>query len=228
MTPTKVDEDRKTRDVLFEHWMAIPAVKFINVEKEVYKSHISRPAILRILRKGITDAETGQKRHALNAKEIKSRLTKSNIRLSITSLYFHLKVLIEKGLIQVVASLPEKRHKVAYYGRVSRHILIESPAERTQKYEKQFVEFANFVKTINPGLKLTGVKKLARQYVTLKRKREKAMVAFVERYEEVIDKEGIDPYVVYEFLKMLDVTNADHNKMLTRIASTFKIDPDGY
>ena len=228
MSPTKSEKPRNDRDVLYDHWMSIPAVSFINIEKNIIENHISRPAILRILRKGIKDPDTALRRHALNVKEIKSSLAESGIKMSITGLYFHLKVLLENNLIQVVATLPAKRHRIAYYGRISRHILMEDTEERVQKYERRFAGFAKFAKTVNPKMKLSGVKSLARQYVRLKRKRENAIVDFIEKYEEAIDREGIDPYVVYEFLKMIDVTNSDHSNMLSDIVSTFKIDPSRY
>ena len=109
---------------LIDHWDKIPAFAYIDVPKDKYYSHPVRSEIVRLFREGLEEKSPEGKslvRHALSVTEIKELLEKrKDIVMSITNLYFHLDVLEEIGLINVVTTLqkgPHGRNKVKYFGR---------------------------------------------------------------------------------------------------------------
>ena len=119
------------RKILYEYWDSIPALKLLDVSKQVNKSNPIRISIIRILSEGLSDhfsEDQVKPRHALNVSEIKQLLKEKNdITISQTNLYFHLNILEKAGIIKTVATLlegPHNRNKTKYYGRVARQLFI--------------------------------------------------------------------------------------------------------
>ena len=127
----KEDEHGDDRKTLYEFWERLPPITLLALSSKVMSSHPARPAILRILREGVVDRfeeePVERLRRALKAEEIRSRLKERGVKVSKTSLYFHLGVLEEHGLIKVVTKVLEGRHMVAYYGRTSRGVIHRDP-----------------------------------------------------------------------------------------------------
>ena len=127
MTNVKEKNQIDQKKILSEFWKTLPPVLVLALPSNVISSHPARPEILRLLREGIVDQlDDGTEervRHALKAEEIRAHLKKQDIKVSKTSLYFHLGVLEDHGLIMVVAKILEGRHKVAYYGRTARGLI---------------------------------------------------------------------------------------------------------
>ncbi len=111
------------RNLLYEFWDSIPPLKFIDGKKKVYGKQPIRSAIIHILREGLMEEskkDPNRRRRALNVNEIENLLKdyfenieneKEKVQITRTKLYFHLNLLEEAGMIQVVATLLEGPHK---------------------------------------------------------------------------------------------------------------------
>lgn len=227
--PSHPDERR----ALYDHWSTIPFVALIEAPKKFFSSHPARSAILRILRAGITEEDPEEpsrsmKRHALSPKEIKGLLNdREKIEMSQTNLYFHLNTLEEVGAIKVVTKLLEKRHKIAYYGRVARLILTRDPEESLATYRRRFEEMGKLVRAMRPDIDPARFDGLPEEYLEIKRRRDNMLADWIARYDALMSAEGIDSILVFELLKDIASASPENIGFLRRVADLFGIDFEG-
>lgn len=216
------------RQQLFDHWKNIPQFVFVNVSKEKYFSHPARRDIIRLLRKGIEEESPDgsfKVRRAMNVAEINEKISQKNeTSISKTTLYFHLDILIELGLINVVATLhegPHGRNKTKYFGRVARNLFISSSQYIYENYKAQFDEFQKFTKLI--GLNLpTNYSDIPKQFSKTNEHFFRVFGEWLIKYEELIDENPIDMNLLYEFLQTVNCIHSDYINLLNDLSQVLK------
>lgn len=216
---------------LFSSIEGIDKVKILELPTGFNKPPI-RPAIMKVLRKGIEDENTKQKRYALNAREIKRELDKnkslleslsrkkkkSQTEISYTNLYFHLNKLLEVGAIYTVVIAIERSHRIAYYGRTAHVILIRELESILPRYEKIFGEFSKFAEILKPDISIEEIQRLPEQYHKLKAERELIMAEWVADHAHILRKENIDLTDIFSALRILDSTNSKYKTLFQKLA----------
>ena len=217
---------------LFSFIEGIDKVKILKLPTGFNKPPI-RPAIMKILRKGIEDENTKQKRYALNAREIKRELDKNKSLLeslsrkkkkslnevSYTNLYFHLNKLLEVGAIHTVVIAIERSHRIAYYGRTAHVILIRELEAILPRYEKIFGEFSKFAEILKPDISVEEIQRLPEQYHKLKAERELIMAEWVADHAHILRKENIDLTDIFSALRIIDSTNTKYETLFQKLAN---------
>jgi DNA-binding transcriptional ArsR family regulator len=230
MNAVKEDEHGE-RETLYGFWERLPPVTVLALPSKVMSSHPARPAILRVLREGVVDRfeeePVGRERHALKAEEIRARLKERGVKVSKTSLYFHLGVLEEHGLIKVVSKVLEGRHNVAYYGRTARGFIHRDPEENLEKYRRCFKEAGRLAKAGRPGLDLGVVEELAEEYMGILQRRDAALADWMAENEELIIENDADFYSIFEFVKCLDSTSPEYVGFMRKVSKTLGIELGG-
>ena len=225
------EDEHGEREILYEFWDRLPPVTVLALPSNVISSHSARPAILRILREGVVDRfeeePVERARHALKAEEIRARLKERGVKVSKTSLYFHLGVLEDHGLIKVVTKMLEGRHMVAYYGRTARGFIHRDPEENLEKYRSYFEEAGRLAKASRPGLDLGVVEELAEEYMGILQRRDAALADWMADKEELINENDVDFYSIFEFIKSLDSTSPEYVKFMGRVSKTLGIELGG-
>jgi DNA-binding transcriptional ArsR family regulator len=216
------------RKILYEFWDELPPITLLSLSSKVLSSHPARPAIIRVLREGVVDHYDEEPRErvrrALKADEIRTLLNERGIKVSKTSLYFHLGVLEEQRLIKVVAKILEGRHRVAYYGRTARGFIHRDPEESLEKYRRYFEEAGRLAKAKRPGLDLSVVEGLAEEYLRIKQRRDTALADWMIANEEIMNENEVDFYSVFEFIKSLDSVSTEYVEFLRRVSETMGIE----
>ncbi|MFX0123577.1 MAG: hypothetical protein ACFFAE_08030 [Candidatus Hodarchaeota archaeon] len=222
---------------LYSFIQGIDKVKILEIPKGFNKPPI-RPAIMRVLRKGIEDESTKQKRYALNAREIKQELDKDESLLkslgqkkqqtqgkekipseiSYTNLYFHLNKLQEVGAIYTVVIAIERSHRIAYYGRTAHVILIRELETILPRYEEIFEEFSRFVKILNPDINVEEIRKIPEQYYKLKNEREWIIAQWVADHAHILREENLDLTTIFSAVKIIDTINPKYKTLLGKLA----------
>jgi len=227
MKTVKEDENGDEREVLYDFWERLPPVTLLALPSKVMSSHPARPATLRILREGVIDRfeeePVERVRRALKAEEIRARLKDRGVKVSKTSLYFHLGVLEEHNLIKVVAKVLEGRHMVAYYGRTARGFIHRDPEESLEKYRRYFKEAGRLAKADRPGLDLSVVDALAEEYLGIMQRRDAALGDWMADNEELINENDVDFYSIFEFIKSLDSTSPEYVEFMEKVSKTLGI-----
>jgi DNA-binding transcriptional ArsR family regulator len=216
------------RKILYEFWDELPPITLLSLSSKVLSSHPARPAIIRVLREGVVDHYDEEPmervRRALKADEIRTLLNERGIKVSKTSLYFHLGVLEEQRLIKVVAKILEGRHRVAYYGRTARGFIHRDPEESLEKYRRYFEEAGRLAKAKRPGLDLSVVEGLAEEYLRIKQRRDTALADWMIANEEIMNENEVDFYSVFEFIKSLDSVSPEYVEFIRRVSETMGIE----
>ncbi len=217
-----------TRKILYDFWDKLPPITLLSLSSEVLSSHPARPAIIRILREGIADHYDEEPRErvrrALKADEIRALLKEREVKVSKTSLYFHLGVLEEHGLIKVVDKVLEGRHRVAYYGRTARGFIHRDPEENLEKYRRYFEAAGKLAKGKRPGLDPGVVEGLAEEYLKIKQRRDAALADWMVANEELINENEVDFYSVFEFIKSLDSVSPEYVEFMGKVSKTLGIE----
>jgi Fe2+ or Zn2+ uptake regulation protein len=227
--PRKIDNktsNHNNLEALHAYWDGIPKYLFVDIEKEVLETHPARSAILRILREGISDKIENQpvQRRILNAEEIRKLLKNERIELSKTGMYFHLNTLEEVGLIKVVARILQKRHKVAYYGRVAHHLFIRESETRSNRYAKLLSELRKLLLKKYPNEHLPTGRTLAKEYESQKRRREEILGKWLIDNEDTINELNLEFNVIFDALKLIDSCNPGYQDIFREILKLVKMD----
>lgn len=214
--------------ILYEFWDSIPSLKFIDVKKKVYGKQPIRKAIIRILREGLmerSEEDPTRRRRALNVNEIESLLKdyfekkeneEEKVQITRTKLYFHLNLLEEAGMIQVVATIlegPHKRNKTKYYGRTARSLFITDEEMSLNKYTTRFEEFKKFARLLEIPLS-ENYSELPKKIIEYNRKRYTKLAHWLAQYDSLIDQKNINVSEIFEFIKYIEAINPEQNKAL--------------
>ncbi|UCG02818.1 MAG: helix-turn-helix transcriptional regulator [Candidatus Heimdallarchaeota archaeon] len=218
----------KDRQQLFDYWENIPQFLFINVPKDKYFSHPVRREIVKLLRQGIEEESPDGKfkvRHALNVSEIDTKLSQvTEKEISKTTLYFHLDILVELRLIEIVVTLlegPHGRNKTNYYGRVARNLFVSSMQYVYDNYKKQFEEFQKFTDLI--GLDLpTNYSDIPKHFSDTNEHFFRVFGEWLIKYEELVDKNQIDMNLLYEFLQTVNCIHSNYVTLLNDLSQVLQ------
>ncbi|MFX0086279.1 MAG: hypothetical protein ACFFAU_11405 [Candidatus Hodarchaeota archaeon] len=228
-------EDNKS--FLASFYEEVEKVKIIEIPKRFNKNPI-RPAIMAILRNGVEDKDLHQKRYALNALEIKNLLnndaklikkltlfkkgevgedqeemTKKD-EIGYTNLYFHLKKLEKVNAIKKVAFVIEKSHKIAYYGRTARFILLTNPGYEQKYFKEIFGELGKFLRVTDPEVILEDFYKAGEEYYKLRSQRVKFITMFLANNEKIMIKNQINIEKLFSCLKLIDLHYSEYSSIL--------------
>ncbi|MFW9843526.1 MAG: hypothetical protein ACFFEV_03005 [Candidatus Thorarchaeota archaeon] len=217
-------EEKDPQVILYEFWDTLPKTKFVEISKDVLRSHPSRSAILQILRQGRTEGNQKPVRHAMSAEEIRTSLTKDfKIKVSKTGLYFHLSTLENLGLLFVVTRLLEGRHKVAYYSRTAQHLFIRDTESRLEAYERQFEALEKLAQTTPLKKTLHDLSSHPEKFQQIKMEREQALGDWLVKHEDIIGDAGLNLNDLFDALKMVDSVNPRYISLLARIQKSLDI-----
>lgn len=231
----RLDSSRSCPE-LFSFIKGIAEVKVLELPKGFNEPPI-RPAIMKVLREGIVDEITKQKRFALNAREIKQELDKDKVlinklrqrkqqtqqkedlpsEISYTNLYFHLNRLLEVGAIQTVVIAIERSHRIAYYGRTAHVILIRFPETELVKLKEMFAEFSKLVKVLTPDINKEEIERIPEQYYNLQMERVKRIAHWVADHADIIREQNLDTTTIFSALKTIDIINPEYQKVLGKL-----------
>ncbi len=170
---------------------------------------------MKSLREGIHSEEgIEQSRYALSAQEIKNQLSTYSSpevkNVTYTNLYFHLKKMLEVGVIQIVAYVIERNHKIAFYGRTARLIFHSDPSKHLQSYKLRFDELAKLIKILNPEIDNKILVRLPEQYRAIEDERSVKIAKWMAENEGIISKNRLNMDLIYKALNIIiKVSNID-------------------
>ncbi len=159
-----LDEVRKT---LYTYWHELD---FFSKKASDYIGHVRQSEIkwfiIKFIRDGIDD-EFGKennlsRRHAFSAKELHDAYIKATgDECSLSNFHFHIKDLVEHGLLREVATILEGRHKVTYYGRTSIAFIDQYDSPLQSKIGQDFFDpLKRVIQDMNPELEFEYISQL--------------------------------------------------------------------
>jgi hypothetical protein len=196
----------------------LPKFKVVTTPKDFNESPV-RPAIMKILSEGILDEDVPKDntRFALTAKEIKQKLDNNENtkvkKTSYTNLYFHLNKMVEVGVIQPIAQVIERSHRITYYGRSAHVVLLGSPETEIKQITKAFTELFTLMKIINTKFPEIQVEELAEHYVQQNHKRNTNYARWIAQNIEIINENSLDVSKIFKALKFGNVRNSEMNRI---------------
>ena len=215
--PLRRDTLRKSAKI-YTFQEKLPKFKVITAPKDFNESPV-RPAIMKILSEGIldTDVPKDNKRFALTAKEIKQKLDNNENtkvkKTSYTNLYFHLNKMVEAGVIQPIAQVIERSHRITYYGRSAHVVLLSSPETEIKQITKVFTELFTLLKIINTEFPEIQVEELAENYVQQNHQRLTNYAQWIAQNIEIINENSLDVSKIFKALKFGNIRNSEMNKI---------------
>ncbi len=214
-------KELKKREILYSYWPKIPLVVSIDTPVDEVLTHEVRTLIIYSLRKGKEEKwinGTKRIRHAFSVKEILDMANKKlDEEMKIQSMYFHLQKLQDYGLIDVVTTLHEGRHNIAYFGRTARGFVFESKKDKT-KYDDYFAEAAKFAKALNSKVSEEQFKELLSEFKAINAESDKEIVQWLQEQAEFINENNIDAAPMFSLLRRINYQNSKMTALLEKVA----------
>jgi len=214
-------KEQEKKELLYSYWEKLPLVVSIDIPSEEVLTHDVKSIILYTIRKGKEEKWIdGSKRirYAFSAKEILDMANKKlDEKMKLQSMYFHLQKMQEFGLIEVVTTLHEGRHNIAYFGRTARGFLFESKKERT-KYDDYFTEAGRFAKALNPKVSEEQFKDFLKKFKSINSESDKLMKQWLEDRADFINENNIDSATMYSFLRRIYYHNKEMTDLMGKVA----------
>ena len=180
MSKKSSKKELEKKELLYKYWHELPLVVQIETPAEEALAHEVRNLILYYIRKGKEEKwidGTKRIRYAFSAKELLDMANKKlDEKMKLQSMYFHLQKLQEYGTIEVIATLHEGRHNIAYFGRTARGFLFEGKKEKS-KYDEYFAGIAGKSDYTNKRVSIgwawwsTAVNPIARPFACVRSRR---------------------------------------------------------
>lgn len=214
-------KEQEKKELLYLYWEKLPLVIDIEMPIEEVLSHEVRNLIIYFIRKGIEERKKDgslKVRHAFSAKELLDYANKKmEEKMKLQSMYFHLQKMQEFGIIEVVTTLHEGRHNIAYFGRTARGFLFENPKEKN-KYDQYFAEAERFAKVLNPKISEKKFGELLQEFKTINKKTENEITEWLKKKEKLINENNIDSATLFSFLRRINYNNDRMTKLMKEVA----------
>ncbi len=203
-------------DSFYSFWDNLKAIQFLK-KSEYHKTRSEiRRNIVEVLSSGMVD-ETGNRRHLMNAEEIRTELSEQyEMEIKKPSLYHHLKICEEIKLIQAVAVPTPGRGKKfrAYYGRTAKIYLVDEPMEKDHDqlsilHPDSILHegLVNFIKIMNKDVTDEQLTSVFNSILQINIKNSEYFKNWIEQNDTQISKSNIsirNIFILLEFLKILD------------------------
>ncbi|NHJ87992.1 MAG: hypothetical protein FK734_21185 [Asgard group archaeon] len=220
-------KEQEKRELLFTYWDTLPMVIKIDIPSEEILTHEVRNLILHFIRKGKEEVwfdDTKHIRHAFSAKELLDMANeKLDEEMKLQSLYFHLQKMQEFGLLDVISTLHEGRHNIAYFGRTSRGFNFQSKKDKT-KYDDYFAEGGKFAQALNPAISKDRFKEFLLEFKAINNESEKRVIEWLEEREQFINENNIDSATMFSFLNRINYHNEKMTNLMKEIAQILDFD----
>jgi len=226
---SRMDEIRKT---LYTYWQDLD---YFTKKESTYIGHIRQSEvkwfIIKFIRDGIED-EFGKKnnlsrRHAFSAKELHEAYLKSSAgeKCSLSNFHFHIKDLLQNGLLREVAKILEGRHYVTYYGRTSIAFLDQYDAPLQSKISQDFFEpLKRVIQDMNPDLEFDHISQLVDDNLASIRDYYSRLISWIEIKYPHLYKSKIDLDMLMNIFGHYSFFHKDLRKSSKEIASLIALD----
>ncbi|MBK5112153.1 MAG: hypothetical protein KGD59_07730 [Candidatus Heimdallarchaeota archaeon] len=220
-------KELEKKELLYSYWEKLPLIVSIGIPGEEVLTHEVRNLILYFIRKGKEEKwieGTKRFRYSFSAKELLDMANKKlGEKMKLQSMYFHLQKMQEFGLLDVVATLHEGRHNVAYFGRTARGFLFESKKDRT-KYDDYFAEAGRFAKALNPKISGDQFKDLLKEFKAINIESDEQLKQWLEERAEFINENNIDSATMYSFLRRINYHNRKMTALMEKVAELIDLE----
>ncbi|MCE7744626.1 MAG: hypothetical protein GPJ52_05770 [Candidatus Heimdallarchaeota archaeon] len=221
MSKKESKKELEKKELLYSYWEKLPLVVSIDIPSEEVLTHEVRTLIIYSIRKGKEEKwinGTKRIRHSFSAKELLDMANKKlEEKMKLQSMYFHIQKLQDFGLLDVVATLHEGRHNVAYFGRTARGFLFESKKDKT-KYNNYFAEAGRFAKALNPKVSEDQFKDFLKEFNSINVESDKQLKQWLEERAEFINENNIDSATMYSFLRRINYHNRKMTVLMEKVA----------
>jgi hypothetical protein len=223
------DEVRKT---LYTYWHDLD---YFTEKESTYIGQVRQSEvkwfIIKFIRDGIED-EFGKennlyRRHAFSAKELHEAYINSSAgeKCSLSNFHFHIKDLVEHGLLREVAKILEGRHYVTYYGRTSIAFLDQYDAPLQSKIARDFFDpLKKVIQDMNPDLEVEYISQLVDDNLSSIRDFYSRLISWIEGKYPHLYKSKIDLDMLMNIFGHYSFFHKDLNKSSKKIASLIDLD----
>ena len=223
------DEVRKT---LYTYWHDLD---YFTEKESTYIGRVRQSEvkwfIIKFIRDGIED-EFGKennlsRRHAFSAKELYEAYINSSVgeKCSLSNFHFHIKDLVEHGLLREVAKILEGRHYVTYYGRTSIAFLDQYDAPLQSKVGQDFFDpLKRVIQDMNPDLEVEYISQLVDDNLSSIVDFYSRLISWIEGNYSHLYKSKIDLDMLMNIFGHYSFFHKDLNKSSKKIASLIDLD----
>ncbi|TFG31242.1 hypothetical protein EU527_12985 [Candidatus Thorarchaeota archaeon] len=224
-----MDEVRKT---LYTYWHELD---IFTKKASTYIGHVRQSEvkwfIIKYIRDGIED-EFGRennlsRRHAFSAKELYEAYISSSAgeKCSLSNFHFHIKDLVEHGLLREVTRILEGRHYVTYYGRTSIAFLDQYDTPLQSKIGQDFFDpLKRVIQDMNPDLEVDYVNQLVDDNLSSLHDFYSRLISWIEEKYPHLYKSKIDLDMLMNIFGHYSFFHKDLNKSSKEIASLINLD----
>lgn len=224
-----MDEVRKT---LYTYWHELD---YFSKKESTYIGQVRQSQIkwfiVKFIRDGIED-EFGKennlsRRHAFSAKELHEAYTNSSAgeECSLSNFHFHIKDLVEHGLLREVTKILEGRHYTTYYGRTSIAFLDQYDAPLQSKIGKDFFDpLKRVIQDMNPELEFGHISQLVDDNLSSIVDFYSRLFSWIEKKYPHLYKSKIDLDMLVSIVGHYSFFHKDLHKGSKEIASLIDLD----
>ncbi|NHK32230.1 MAG: hypothetical protein FK730_12810 [Asgard group archaeon] len=224
MSRKKIEKEIEKRNLLFDYWETIPLVINVDMPAEEVFTHEVRELLIYYIRIGKEESyKEGKKgiRHGFSAKELLEMVNKKlKEKMRLQSMYFHLMKLQDFGLIQIITTLHEGRHNIAYFGRTARGFNFENKKKDQDRYARYFEEGNKYARALNKDLSDDFFEKYKDEFFEILKENEKNALEWLKSNEQFINENNIDTAYLFSLLKRINYTNPKLVKLFQEIANS--------
>ncbi len=219
-----MDEVRKT---LYTYWHELD---YFSEKESTYIGQVRQSEvkwfIIKFIRDGIED-EFGKennlsRRHAFSAKELHEAYINSSPgkKLTLSNFHFHIKDLVEHGLLREVEKILEGRHYTTYYGRTSIAFLDQNDAPIQAKIGRDFFDpLKRVIQEMNPDLEFEYINQLVDDNLSSMVDFYSRLISWIEAKYPHLYKSKMDLDMLMNIVAHYSLFHKDLNKSSKEIAS---------
>lgn len=224
-----MDEVRKT---LYTYWHELD---FFSKKESTYIGQVRQSEvkwfIIKFIRDGIEDEFSKEcnlsRRHAFSAKELHEAYINSpaSERCSLSNFHFHIKDLVEHGLLREVAKILEGRHYTTYYGRTSIAFIDQYDHPLQSKIGQDFFDpLKRVIQDMNPDLEFDHISQLVDDNLASIQDFYSRLISWIEVKYSHLYKSKMDLDMLMSIFGHYSLFHKDLTKSSKEIASLIDLD----
>ncbi len=207
----------------YSYWNELTEIKILNPSQFKKIRQNIRSSIIKVLTIGIEDKDDSTvinaPRRVLSANEINLKIDEIlGFKVKRANLYFHLQILEELGVVQIVGTVTHNKKITSYYGRTAKAFVLSGKQDKEELKLLKNANFLFFIKKLNPKIPENEINEVLENLLKIGDNEMTQILSWVDKYGTTLQNCNINFVEFFQLITFLKIHNHDVRNALNQIS----------
>lgn len=216
-------DDKIVKVDFYSYWNKLTEIKVLNPAQFKKIRQNIRSSIIKVLTLGIEDTNhsTGisATRRVLSANEINPKIDEIlGLKVKRANLYFHLQILEELDVVQIVGTITHNKKITSYYGRTAKAFILSGKKDKKELDLLRNDDFLLLLKNLNPKIPENEIKAVIDNLLKIGDNETTQILSWVDKYGTILQNSNVNFIELFQLITFLKIHIPDIRNAVNQLS----------